>query len=225
MFWLSPDHLIFPHPFLAHRSGVLALGGDLSTERLILAYLYGIFPWFGAEEPIVWWFLQPRLVIRPPQVKISKSMRSIINKQVYTITYDDAFEQVINQCATVPRPGQEGSTWIHQEMIDAYLQLSRLGVAQSVEAWRDGELVGGLYGVSLGKVFFGESMFSLRPNASKAAFIALAQKLDQEGFLLIDCQQDTPHMRSLGGELMVQDTFFELLAENRKIYLKDTTPV
>ncbi len=224
MFWLPSDELIFPHPTLANPSGVLAIGGDLSLSRLITAYLFGIFPWYDRSEPIIWWSLNPRLVLYPSRVKISKSMRSILKKEIFEITFNQSFDQVIEQCAAAPRTGQPGSTWIHQDMISAYKSLHRAGVALSVETWKEGELVGGLYGLSLGKIFFGESMFSKKSNASKAAFITLANDLVNKEFLLIDCQQDTPHMRSLGAELISGKKFQEVLRENRKLYLKMTSP-
>lgn len=219
MFWLPADELIFPHPMLADQSGVLALGGDLSLSRLITAYLFGIFPWYDKSEPIVWWCLDPRLVLYPSKVKISKSMRAILKKEIFKITFNKAFDQVIEFCAAAPRTGQQGNTWIHQDMIKAYKSLHKAGIALSVEAWKNGELVGGLYGLSLGKIFFGESMFSLQSNASKAAFITLANELLKQDFLLIDCQQDTPHMRSLGGELISGENFQEELRKNRALYL------
>jgi leucyl/phenylalanyl-tRNA--protein transferase len=219
MFWLPDNEHVFPHPTLADQTGVLALGGDLSPSRLITAYLFGIFPWYDKSEPIVWWCLDPRLVLYPSKVKISKSMRSILKREIFKITFNKSFDQVIEHCAEAPRTGQQGSTWIHQDMIKAYKSLHKSGVAVSVEAWKDNALVGGLYGISLGKVFFGESMFSLQSNASKAAFITLAKKLFKQEFLLIDCQQDTPHMRSLGAELMPGEKFQEVLRKNRKLYL------
>ena len=203
------DDIRFPPVELADRSGVLAVGGDLSSERLINAYSRGIFPWYTEEQPIVWWSPDPRFVLFPDEIRISKSMRQVLRRNVFKITGDVSFREVINQCS-MPRPNQEG-TWISSEMIDAYTELHNLGYAHSVEAWHNGDLAGGLYGVSLGRCFFGESMFTRVSNASKAAFIALACKLRERGFLVIDCQVYTEHLESLGARFIHRADFLELL--------------
>lgn len=205
------EELIFPPPSLAHEEGILAIGGDLKPERLLLAYEMGIFPWYSPQEPIMWWSPDPRFVLYPEQLRVSRSMRPILNQQRFQITYDRAFEQVIGQCRTMPRPGQRG-TWITGEMLSAYLALHRQGYAHSVEAWQDSQLVGGLYGVSLGTCFFGESMFAQVSNASKAAFITLVRDLQAAGFTLIDCQVYTEHLDSLGAEEVPRARFLEELA-------------
>ena len=222
--WLPRNENIFPHPNLADKHGVLAVGGDLSSTRLITAYLFGIFPWFSEQEPIIWWSTNPRMVLIPKKVKVSKSMRAFISKNKYRVSYNQQFEAVIDQCATVKRVDQDG-TWINQLMLKAYKQLHLEGKAISIEVWEGEELIGGLYGLALGKIFFGESMFSMKSNASKFGLILLAKKLETLGFLLIDCQQDTPHMRSMGAELMERKEFLTQLRENRKIYLESESKV
>ncbi|MCP4440602.1 MAG: leucyl/phenylalanyl-tRNA--protein transferase [Aureispira sp.] len=214
MYWLSKD-LVFPHPKYADEDGVLAVGGDLSIERLLLAYENGIFPWYNEGEPIVWWAPDPRFVLFPSEISVSKSMRKIIRRKTFEVRYDTAFEQVIEACSSTPRLGQSG-TWLIPEMIEAYIQLHQLGLAHSVETWQDGELVGGLYGVSLGKCFFGESMFSHRSNASKTALIHLAQTLDKQNYSLIDCQVHTPHVESMGARLIPRQEFTNYLEKNKK---------
>jgi leucyl/phenylalanyl-tRNA---protein transferase len=205
------DELIFPPPSLAHEEGLLAIGGDLKPERLLLGYEMGIFPWYSHRDPIMWWSPDPRFVLYPAQLKVSRSMRPILNQQRFQITYDLAFEQVIRQCRTMPRPGQRG-TWITGEMLSAYLTLHQQGYAHSIEAWQERQLVGGLYGVSLGKCFFGESMFAQVSNASKAAFITLVRDLKQAGFVLIDCQVYTEHLDNLGAVQIPRERFLEELA-------------
>lgn len=207
------DELIFPHPILREPDGLMAVGGDLSPERLLLAYRWGIFPWYHEGQPILWWWLAPRLMVRPADVHISHSVRNYINRQKYKVTFDQDFTSVMQRCSSVKRVGQEG-TWIMPEMIDAYTTLHQLGYAHSVEVWEGDQLVGGLYGIALGKIFFGESMFAEKPNASKVGFVTLAQHLDKKGFLWIDCQQDTPHMRTLGADLVEEDDFLAILREN-----------
>ncbi|MDQ7055667.1 MAG: leucyl/phenylalanyl-tRNA--protein transferase [Persephonella sp.] len=164
------------------------MGGDLSPERLIFAYSLGIFPWYSEGEPILWWSPDPRMVLFPQNLKVSRSLKKILKKNIFQIEFDTEFERVINMCASVKRKGQTG-TWITPEMVEAYTQLHRLGFAHSVEVYKDGELVGGLYGVSLGGVFFGESMFHTVPDASKVAFVHLVERLKQWNFDMIDCQQ------------------------------------
>lgn len=186
----------------------MAIGGDLSPDRLLLAYERGIFPWSAPEDPLLWWCPDPRAVLRPQDIKVSKSMRAVLRKGTYTITADMDFEGVIQGCAERPDEG----TWITDDFVAAYVALHKLGFAHSVEAWDDsGELVGGLYGVSLGSMFFGESMFARSSNASKAAFIVLAQHLEAQSFDWIDCQIMNPHLASLGAHHIPRLSFLEAL--------------
>lgn len=212
IFQLTED-LVFPSPSYATPSGILAVGGDLSVERLKLAYASGIFPWYSDDEPVVWWSPDPRFVLFPEKLKVSKSMRSVIRSGRFRITFDRAFADVITACGKVSRMGQDG-TWITDDMKAGYVALHELGFAHSVEAWQDGKLVGGLYGVSLGNMFFGESMFAHVSNASKAAFIHLVRTLEARGFSLIDCQTPTQHLASLGAESIPRDRFLKLLDES-----------
>lgn len=213
--------LWFPHPMEVDESGILCMGGDLNTERLILAYHYGIYPWYNPNDPILWWSPNPRYVIFPKKVKVSKSMRNYFNQQKYSVTYNQNFEEVIQQCRFVKRKGQNG-TWISDSIIDAYADLFRLGFLTSVEVWnKNGEIAGGLYGINMGKVFFGESMFSLEDNASKYGFITLARQLEAENYMVIDCQQPNPHLESLGGEFISGAHFHEMLFQNRMLLLKE----
>lgn len=209
MYFLSRE-LYFPPVDQASPEGIVAIGGDLSPQRLMLAYSNGIFPWFEDDEPILWWSPPERMVLFFPELKISKSMRNILNRGVFTVSFNKAFKQVITNCRTIKREGQPG-TWITQEMVDAYCKLHALGHAKSVEVWRDDELVGGLYGVDLGHVFCGESMFSKVPNASKVAFIALAKKLQIENYRLLDCQVHNDHLESLGAREIHREDFLEIL--------------
>jgi leucyl/phenylalanyl-tRNA--protein transferase len=195
--YLLSEDLVFPSPQLARREGLLAIGGDLSQERLLLAYRMGIFPWYSADEPIMWWSPDPRLVLYPSEFRVSRSLKKTIRKKVFDLTVDDAFESVINACAQSRTKADEG-TWIVEDMIAAYCRLHESGLAHSVEAWQEGKLVGGLYGVSLGKCFFGESMFTHISNASKVALVALVEHLQALEFSLIDCQISTPHLLSFG---------------------------
>lgn len=214
MFRIQTNELSFPHPRYADEDGVLAVGGDLSIDRLLLAYANGIFPWFNSGEPIIWWSPDPRMVLYPDDLKISKSMKPVLKQHLFEIRYDTAFEQVMRHCAAVPRIGQSG-TWITDDMLTAYAALHQAGYAHSVEAWQNGELVGGLYGVSLGRCFFGESMFTKVSNASKAAFIHLVQKLKEKGFELIDCQVHTSHLQSLGAREIPRADFLAILEGNK----------
>ena len=199
---------------MADPNGILAVGGDLSPERLLLAYERGIFPWFNEGEPIIWWSPDPRFVLFPDELKISKSMRPYFNQQKFTVMLDTQFEAVMRGCQTGNRPGQFGETWITEDMLEAYVRLHHLGYAHSVEVWKEAELVGGLYGISIGKVFFGESMFARVANASKFGFIILVKKLQELGFQLIDCQQATSHLGSLGARAIARKTFLEILQKN-----------
>lgn len=205
----------FPEQSQADTYGILAIGGDLSSERLVFAYENGIFPWYSENEPITWFCPDPRFVLFPAEIKVTKSMRSLVNRQRFRVTYDTRFEEVMRNCGTITRKAQEGSTWIIEDMINAYVDLHELGFAHSVEVWEGDELVGGLYGVALGKVFFGESMFAKVSNASKFGFITLVKKLIAEDFQLIDCQQETPHLASLGAKPIPRETFLNILKENK----------
>ena len=209
------EELVFPHPGLAEKDGLLAIGGDLSFDRLLLAYANGIFPWFSEGQPILWWSLNPRLVLFPKKLKVSKSLKQSIRKNELTVTLDENFEEVIRECAKVKRPGQE-DTWIGRDMIDAYTKLHKEGFAHSVETKLNGQLVGGLYGVSLGRIFFGESMFFKVSDASKVALFHLVEKLKSWKFMVIDAQMDTEHMRSLGAETITLERFMQLLNESSK---------
>jgi len=206
--------LKFPNVSEATEDGLLALGGDLSPERLTLAYKSGIFPWFSEGEPIIWYAPEDRMVLFPKEINISKSMRQILRKNTFKVTFNQNFKTVIRNCKTVYREGQ-GGTWITNEMEEAYIKLHKLGIAKSVEVWLNEELVGGLYGIDLQTqsipVFCGESMFSLASNASKIAFIALAQKLEKENYKLIDCQVYNEHLASLGAREIVRNEFLEYL--------------
>ncbi|MBU3191699.1 leucyl/phenylalanyl-tRNA--protein transferase [Clostridium bowmanii] len=187
---LSND-ILFPDPSLAEEDGLLALDGDLSPERLILAYSNGIFPWFSEDEPILWWSPDPRFVIYPKDVRISHSMKKLLKKNKYRVSFDTCFRDVISNCSNLRK---EEGTWITNEMIEAYCKLHKLGFAHSVETWYEDKLVGGLYGVSMGKCFFGESMFSTMDNASKVAFINLSTVLEEKTFVVIDCQVYTAYI-------------------------------
>lgn len=201
--------LIFPPVDLAEPDGLLAMGGDLSSERLLLAYKKGIFPWYEGEH-ILWWCPDPRFVLFPPELKISKSMKQVLKRNEFEFKTDTAFQQVIRACKTAVRPGQDG-TWITDEVERSYTKLFELGYAHSAEAWKNGELVGGLYGILSGNVFFGESMFSKENNASKFAFITYVQQLMKEGIQLIDCQVYTEHLESLGATMISRKEFSTLL--------------
>ncbi|GGB85498.1 leucyl/phenylalanyl-tRNA--protein transferase [Flavobacterium suaedae] len=209
MYYLSRD-LYFPPVTEASPEGIVAIGGDLSPERLVLAYQNGIFPWFDDEEPIIWWSPPQRMVLYPDELKISKSMRNIINRNTFKITFNTAFKEVITNCRNIKREGQPG-TWITPEMIDAYFELHKMGYAQSVEVWQDNVMVGGLYGVDLGHIFCGESMFSKVSNASKMAFIALTKKLKEENYRLLDCQVHNDHLASLGAREIDRSEFIKIV--------------
>ena len=209
MYLLSKD-LVFPPVYLANKDGLLAFGGDLSPERLLLAYKSGIFPWYNQGEPIVWYSPDPRMVLFPKNLKISKSMKQIIRKNKFKATFNQNFPEVISNCKNSYREGQ-GGTWITDEMEQAYLNLHNLGVAKSVEVWEGNELVGGLYGIDLGHIFCGESMFSKVSNASKFAFIYLVQELEKEHYKLIDCQVYNEHLASLGAEEISRSAFLSYL--------------
>lgn len=209
------DKIEFPNPAQADADGLLAVGGDLSTQRLLLAYQHGIFPWFNNDEDVIlWWSPNPRFILYPERLKISKSMSQLLRKNEFTVTFNQSFEAVISECAKAKRPGQPG-TWITNEMINAYTKLHYLGYAKSVEVWKNDHLVGGLYGIDLGNgIFCGESMFALESNASKVAFITFIQN---SHYKIIDCQVYTKHLESLGAEEMDRDQFLR--------YLKGQEPV
>ena len=208
-FWLNKADTPFPNVNLALKepNGLIAIGGDLSIDRMLLAYENGIFPWYGEGEPILWYSPNPRMVITPDKLHVSKSLKKILHSSQFRVCIDMAFKEVILQCRTVQRPGQSG-TWIDDEMVKSYCQLHKLGYAHSYEVYKNDELVGGLYGVALGRVFFGESMFSLVSNASKVAFAHLLQK---SKYCLIDCQIENQHLESLGAFKMPRDLFIQQL--------------
>lgn len=215
LFRLAADSVLFPPVELAEPDGLLAIGGDLSLERLLAAYRQGIFPWYGADTPILWWSPNPRCVLFPERLHLPASLRRVLNSGRFSFTVNRAFRAVMENCARAPRPGQDG-TWIVPEMVDAYTRLHLRGRAHSVEAWQDGELAGGLYGVSLGRAFFGESMFYHRPDASKAAFAWLAKQLTRLGFEIMDCQQETEHMLRFGAELVDRREFLQVIKRAMK---------
>ena len=208
--YLLSDDLVFPPVELADSNGLLAIGGDLLPERLILAYKSGIFPWYNEGEPIVWYSPNPRMVLFPKKIISSKSMRKIIRMGKFTMTFNQNFSEVIDQCKNINRNDQNG-TWITQEMKVAYQKLHELGFAKSVEVWESNKLVGGLYGIDLGNIFCGESMFSKVNNASKIAFIYLIKKLEKENYSLIDCQVYNDHLASLGAEEIPRNEFVKML--------------
>ena len=214
VFLLSQDHIGFPDPKLANEDGLLAVGGELTSEWLLLAYRMGIFPWFNEKDPILWWSPDPRFVLFPDELKVAKSMRPYFNQRKFDITLDRDFRTVIKNCRGLRRKGQRGGTWITPEMLEAYCKLHEQGYAHSVEVWDGGELVGGLYGIALGKIFFGESMFTKVSNASKFGFISLVLLLKKHGFRLIDCQQETRHLESLGARNLSRREFLEYLENN-----------
>lgn len=203
IFRLNDDDVSFPPPELAEDDGLLAVGGDLSPERLTNAYSQGIFPWYSDETPILWYAPHERFVLFPHKVKISKSMRQVIRSGKFTVTWNRAFAEVIRACSAKVRKDQDG-TWITEDMQNAYIRLHALGIAHSVEVWTDGRLAGGLYGVSAGRVFCGESMFSHASNASKLALIWLCEN---EDYALIDCQIQSEHLESLGAEMISRDEY------------------
>jgi len=203
------NEIVFPPVQLSEPDGLLAMGGDLSTERLLLAYRSGIFPWFDGNTPL-WWSPDPRFVLFPTELKVSKSMKQVMKKEAFEFRVDTDFAGVINNCKTAPRKDQDG-TWITNEVKDAYIRLHQLGYAHSAETWLNGELAGGCYGVRMGHVFFGESMFSKTANASKFAFINYVQLLQQHNVQLIDCQVYTAHLESLGAKMIARNEFIGLV--------------
>jgi len=208
IFELNPNDIHFPNPALAEPDGLLAIGGDLRPERLIAAYRRGIFPWYSDDTPILWYSPHERFVLFPSELKISKSMRQVLRSARFTVTYDQAFAHVIASCASQPRRGQDG-TWITDDMRRAYIRLHDLGIAHAVEVWRDSKLAGGLYGVAVGQVFCGESMFSREANASKVALVSLCQSGE---YKLIDCQVYTEHLASMGARMISREEYVALLS-------------
>lgn len=204
------DNLYFPPVSEADQEGILAVGGDLSPERLKLAYERGIFPWFNEGEPILWWAPDPRMVLFLDELVVSKSMRNVLNRKLFTVTFNKSFKEVILNCQNIQRVGQDG-TWISDDIVASYCELNRQGMAKSVEVWQDDVLVGGLYGIDLGHVFCGESMFSKVSNASKVAFIALVEHLRKENYKLLDCQVYNPHLDSLGCREIDREDFMSIL--------------
>jgi leucyl/phenylalanyl-tRNA--protein transferase len=213
--FLLSEKIVFPPPELAGKDGLLAVGGDLSEERLILAYQMGIFPWFSDDSPILWWSPEPRLVLFPSELHISKRLKRISKKDLFEVSFDKAFKEVIVTCATIHKK-KHNATWIGKEMIKAYCNLHYSGFAHSVECWQEGNLVGGLYGISLGNIFFGESMFTKISYASKVAFINLVQKIKEWDFKLIDCQMTTRHLMSFGAREIPRQEFLKILEEALK---------
>ena len=208
--YLLTEDIVFPPIELADESGFLAIGGDLGAGRLLLAYRSGIFPWYNEDDPISWYAPNPRFVLFPQELKVSKSMQQVINRKIFDFSINTSFEAVITNCKNVYREGQFG-TWISSEMQAAYINLHQLGYAHCAEAWNNGELVGGLYGMRLGNIFFGESMFSYQSNASKFAFINYVQQLQKENVQLIDCQLHSNHLESLGARMIERAAFKSLL--------------
>lgn len=213
-FLLSSFDYSFPATDLAldEPNGLLAIGGDLQPERLLNAYRQGIFPWYSDNQPLLWWSPNPRNVLFPQKLVVSRSLKKVINKNLFEIRYDSAFRDVISACGAQPRPEQDG-TWITDMMIDAYCQLHEQGFAHSIEAWQDNKLVGGLYGIAIGKIFFGESMFTTVNDASKVAFVHLVKRLQELNFLLIDCQMQTDHLDRFGAENISRSHFSTIIGQ------------
>lgn len=209
MIFRLTDELIFPEPALAEPDGLLAVGGNLSAERLMLAYANGIFPWYSDDTPILWYSPHERFVLYPDRIKISKSMRQVLRKSEFTVTMNHAFTEVISACSVTEREGQDG-TWITDDMMNAYIGLHKMGHAHSVELWQNSELIGGLYGVEVGNVFCGESMFSKVSNASKTALIHLCQ---MGKYKLVDCQVYTEHLESMGAEMISREEYMRMLEQ------------
>lgn len=211
-FLLDPQEIVFPGANLALKepNGLLAIGGNLNVETLFQAYQQGIFPWYNKGEPILWWSPDPRSILFPENIIVSKSLKKVLRKQHFQVTYDKAFTQVIEACSKIPRADQ-GGTWITDEMLIAYNELHRRGIAHSFEVWQNERLVGGLYGIAIGRVFFGESMFSLVSNASKVAFVKMVELLIKWDYALIDCQVESEHLNSLGATSIRRNEFLAYL--------------
>lgn len=206
---LGDDH-IFPSPRSANEHGVVAYGGDLNPNRIIQAYRQGIFPWFESDDNLLWWSPNPRMILYPEKIKISKSLKLVIKKNTFKVTFNKDFEEVIESCSNIKRLGQKG-TWITSGLKESFLNLHEKGLAMSVEVWKDSKIVGGLYGLDLGNVFCGESMFSKSSNASKVALVNLSSELRKNNYKFIDCQIPTEHLKSMGGEEVSRDDFLKLL--------------
>ena len=206
---LGDDH-IFPSPRSANEHGVVAYGGDLNPNRITQAYKQGIFPWFESDDNLLWWSPNPRMILYPEKIIISKSLKSVIKKNIFKVTFNKDFEEVIESCSNIKRLGQKG-TWITSGLKESFLQLHEKGLAMSVEVWKDSKIVGGLYGLDLGNVFCGESMFSKSSNASKVALVYLSSELRKNNYKFIDCQIPTEHLKSMGGEEVSRDVFLKLL--------------
>lgn len=209
-----PAQHVFPHPEQANPYGLLGVGGDLDPDRVLLAYRNGIFPWYSEAQPLLWWSPDPRMVLYTGELKVPRSLAKVLRQERFTLTADQAFSEVMRACAVAPRPGQDG-TWITRDMLDAYEELHRRGHAHSVEAWADGELVGGLYGVGVGRLFAGESMFAQRSDASKVALVRLVEQLARWGYPLIDCQVHTQHLARFGAREIPRRRFLEALRDLR----------
>ena len=205
------DEIMFPNPELAEEDGLLAIGGDLRWERLVLAYCNGIFPWYNEDDPILWWCTKPRFIIKPNEVRISKSMKRVFNRGEFKVTFNNDFEGVISNCKALREKGE--GTWITDDMKEAYINLFNKGFALSVEVYKESKLVGGLYGVKIGRCFFGESMFSTETNASKVALISICKRLEEENYLFLDCQMHTNHLESMGGKFVSWGEFKSMLQE------------
>jgi len=210
-----PNQIIFPDPSNANPEGFLAYGGNLEPETLIQAYTQGIFPWYDDSSPIMWWSPDPRMILFPKEMKISNSLKHTLNSGKYKCSFDHSFKEVISQCARVSRAGQKG-TWITSEMQKAYLKLHKMGLAHSVETWKNDQLIGGLYGISLGSAFFGESMFHHMPDASKVALYYLNEHIKKWDFDFIDAQTPTSHLKSMGAKEISRDKFLNLLGKSMK---------
>jgi leucyl/phenylalanyl-tRNA--protein transferase len=219
VYQIPDEQIIFPHPSKANSDGLLGIGGKLEPERILLAYQNGIFPWYSFDEPVMWWCLTPRLILFPEKIHLSKSMNRYIQQNNFHFSFDTHFESVMLQCKTINRKDQNGS-WIHEDVLNAFIKLHQMGIAHSIEIWEENELIGGTYGLAIGKMFCGESMFSKKSNASKFALIQLSRFLISQNFDFIDCQQDTPHLRSMGAELISKKIFFEMLEKNKEFPLK-----
>ncbi|WP_394336565.1 leucyl/phenylalanyl-tRNA--protein transferase [Capnocytophaga cynodegmi] len=202
----------FPSPEIASEEGIVAYGYDLTPERLLEAYQNGIFPWYNEEEPVLWWSPNPRFVLFPEKLHISKNIKKLLRKNIYQVTYNQSFEEVIRNCASIPRKDQDG-TWIHPEMIVTYTQLHQLGYAHSVEVWCENQLVGGLYGIKMGNIFCGESMFSRKSNASQVGFITFLQQHPE--IKLVDCQVYSEYLEKLGAEEIPRTQFLEIIRKNK----------
>nr|WP_238253266.1 leucyl/phenylalanyl-tRNA--protein transferase [Capnocytophaga cynodegmi] len=206
------ENMPFPSPETASEEGIVAYGYDLTPERLLEAYQNGIFPWYNEEEPVLWWSPNPRFVLFPEKLHISKNIKKLLRKNIYQVTYNQSFEEVIRNCASIPRKDQDG-TWIHPEMIATYTQLHQLGYAHSVEVWYDNQLVGGLYGIKMGNIFCGESMFSRESNVSQVGFITFLQQHPE--IKLVDCQVYSEYLEKLGAEEIPRTQFLEIIKKNK----------